>query len=153
LPRLTAALLVAALAAPACGGGDGSSGASDVSPKDQLRAYLAAFARGDGPAACAHLTPQARAGVPHLSDDITSPDCEGAIRELSRTSERLRSPRISVHIRGDQANATVTSRRPPYRSEVLLRKEADGWRIAFPPAILQRYKSPPGIPSDLGKRK
>jgi hypothetical protein len=147
LPQVAAAPVLVLLVA-GCGGGSSSPATrSTAGPKDQVRAYLAAFARGDGKAACALLTPAARSGVPSLSDDLESPDCEGAIGELSRASERLRTPHVSVTVDGDQATARITSKRPPYQSQVLLRKGDDGWRIAFPPAILQRFKSPPGITS------
>jgi hypothetical protein len=132
-----------------CGGGDGSEdAASNRGPEAQVRSYLAAFARGDGKAACALLTPEARNGVPSLSDDLRSPDCAGAIAELSRASERLHAPKVTVSAGGDRAVAKVTSRRPRYQSDVLLRREDGVWRIAFPPAIIQRFKTPPGIPSD-----
>lgn len=143
--------LIAALAAAGCGGGGGgtsqTAASASAGPKDQLRAYLAAFARGDGKAACALLTPEARNGVPSLSNDLKSPDCEGAIAELSRASEHLRAPKISVAVEGDRATAKITNRHPPYQSQALLRREDDGWRIAFPPALLQRYQTPPGIRS------
>jgi hypothetical protein len=148
LPRLIAPLLVLAAVAAGCGGGE-SDGAAGSTPGSQVRAYLAAFERGDGRAACALLTPEARAGVPHLSDDIEAPDCEHAIRELARTTERLRSPRISVDVQGERATARIASTRPPYQSQALLREQNGSWRIAFPPAVLQRYKTPPGIPSEL----
>lgn len=134
------------LAVAGCGGGGSSHSTSAAAgPKDQVRAYLAAFSRGDGKAACALLTPEAKSGVPSLSNDLKSPDCEGAIAELASRSERLRAPRISVSVEGDRATAKITNRHPPYQSQVLLRKENDGWRIAFPPALLEQFKSPPGI--------
>jgi hypothetical protein len=140
-------VLVGAVAG--CGGG-GSNGGADSAAEKQVRAYLSAFARGDGRAACALLTPQARAGVPHLSEDIKAPDCERAIRELARTSERLRSANVSIDLRGDRATASITSSHPPYQSQALLERDDGHWRIAFPPAVLQRYESPPGIPSEQG---
>ena len=143
LPALVALGLV--LTAAGCGGGGASRAAR--TPEAQVRAYLAAFARGDGKAACALLTPEAQNGVPSLSDDLRSPDCPGAIAELSRTSERIRAPKVAVFVGGDRATAKITSRRPRYQSQVLLHKENGVWRIAFPPAILQRYKTPPGIPN------
>ena len=146
LPHLAVALALVLVVA-GCGGGGSDGTGSGPTPKDQIHAYLAAFARGDGKAACALLTPEAKNGVPSLSDDLKSPDCEGAIGELSRASERLRAPRISVSTEGDIATGKITNRRPPYQSDVLLRREDDGWRIAFPPALLQRFKSPPGIPN------
>jgi hypothetical protein len=148
LPQVAIGLALV-LVMPGCGGGESShANGSSAGPKDQVRAYLAAFARGDGKAACALLTPEAKDGVPSLSDDLESPDCEGAIGELSRASERLRAPHVSVTVDGDRATARITNRRPVYQSQVLLRKGDDGWRIAFPPAILQRFKSPPRIKSD-----
>jgi hypothetical protein len=145
---LPAIALVALVAAAGCGGDGDSSASGERGPADQLRAYLAAFARGDGPAACALMTPAAREGFPELSDQIEAPDCHGAIREVARTSARLRAPRISVHADGERATATITSSRPAYRGEALLEKTGDRWLIAFPPAIFERFKSPPGIPSD-----
>ena len=147
LPGIAAGLALPLVVA-GCGGGPSSTASgSDASPADQARSYLAAFARGDGKTACALLTPQARAGVPALSDDLTSPTCEGAIRELSRSSEHPRASKVSVVIKKDQAIARITAR-PRYDSPILLRKGDDGWRIAFPPAIVPRFKTPPGIPSD-----
>jgi hypothetical protein len=154
LPRV--AILLLALTVAGCGGGSGGGGSERAgagSAKQQLADYLAAFNRGDGPSACALLTPQARAGVPHLSNRINAPDCEGAIRELARTSEHLRAPQISVHVDGKRAIAKVRNKRPPYQSDVLLYKEDSGWRIAYPPALLERYKTAPGIPSDLKKKR
>jgi hypothetical protein len=151
LPR-AAVLLLAALGAAGCGGGGGGAKqAGDASPKAAIVKYLLAFNRGDGSSACSALTPQARAGVPHLSDKLTAPDCEGAIRELSRVSEHLRAPRVSVRLQGDRAIAKIKNTEPPYQSDVLLTRQDGGWRIAYPPAVLERYKSPPGIPSDLPK--
>jgi hypothetical protein len=156
LPRV-AVLLLASFGAAGCGGGGDGGGSKQVggsSPKAQIAKYLFAFNRGDGSSACATLTPQARAGVSHLSDLIKSPDCEGAIRELSRTSEHLRAPRVSVRITGDRAIARIKNTHPPYQSDVLLTRHDGEWRIAYPPALLERYKTPPGIPSDLpGGRK
>jgi hypothetical protein len=147
LPQVAALLF--AVAAAGCGGADREH-ADDAAPRDKLHAYLDAFARGDGAAACALLTPEARRGVPGLSDEIESPDCEGAIRELARASVRLRAPRITVSVEGDSATGRIESKRPAYESQVLLRKEGGTWKIAFPPAILEKFKSPPGIPSELG---
>ncbi len=148
--KRAAVLLAVAVVAGGCGG-DGSDGGSsrsdDVSAKQQVANYFAAFNRGDGAAACALLTPQAEAGVPSLSDRIEAPDCVGAIRELSRISEHLRSPQITVAVTGERAVAKIKHRRPPYQSDVLLQKREEGWRIAFPPAVLERYTTPPGIPS------
>ena len=133
LPQVAIVLLAAGAAASGCGGGkggDGSASSGAASAKAQLSAYLAAFNRGDGRAACALLTPQAKAGVPGLSDRIRAPDCDGAIRELSRRGEHLRSPKISVRVDGEPAIAEIRNRRPPYQSDVLLQKQDGGWRIA-----------------------
>ena len=148
-------LLAVAMVAGGCGDNGSSGGSSrtdEVSAKQQVANYFAAFNRGDGAAACGLLTPQAEAGVPSLSDRVESPDCEGAIRELSRVSEHLRSPQVAVKVTGERAIAKIRNRRPPYQSDVLLQKGDDGWRIAFPPAVLERYTTPPGIPSHLDER-
>jgi hypothetical protein len=154
LSRVAALALAAGVAAGGCGGDDR---APESSTKDsakesaqQVADYLAAFGRGDGASACALLTPQAAAGVRSLSDEIDAPDCEGAIAELARIAERIRAPRISVSVNGERAVAKVTSKRPPYRTEVLLTKQDGEWRLAVPPAILQRYSTPPGIPDETG---
>jgi hypothetical protein len=149
LPRLGTVLLVVTAGIGGCGGG-ASKQPDNASAKNRIVAYLTAFNRGDGPSACSMLTPQARAGVPHLSGRIEAPDCAGAIRELARISARLRSPRISVRVAGKRAIAKIRNARPPYQSDVLLYKEDGGWRIAYPPAVLERYKSPPGIPGEPG---
>jgi hypothetical protein len=145
-------LLAAGALAGGCGGGEDaghSSRPDGVAARTQVAAYLTAFNRGDGRSACSLLTSQAKAGVPHLSDRINAPDCEGAIRELSGVSEHIRSPQISVRVAGKRAIAKVRSKRPPYQSDVLLQEQDGGWRIAYPPALLERFKTPPGIPSDL----
>ena len=152
LPRVTAVAAVAiALGAGGCGRGDDSGGSAagdGASAKQQLSAYFTAFNRGDGAAACALLTAEAQAGVRSLSDRISAPDCEGAIAELSRIGEHIRAPRIAVDVNGERAVAKVTSRRPAYRSDALLVKQEGAWRIAYPPALLERYTSPPGIPDE-----
>jgi hypothetical protein len=149
LPQVAALLLAAGAVAGGCGGGgDGSAREpDDVAVKNQVTAYLAAFNRGDGRTACALLTAEARTGVPSLADEIQAPDCEGAIRELARISAHVRSPRISVEVGGDRATAHVVGKRPPYRSDILLHRDGERWLIAFPPALLERYRTPPGIPS------
>ena len=151
LPQVTI-LLVAGAVAGGCGGSDGSGDSSrpgEASARAQVVAYLNAFNRGDGRSVCSLLTSQAKAGVPHLSGQIHAPDCEGAIRELSQVSEHIRSPRISVRIQGTLAVARVRSKRPAYQSDVPLREEHGRWQIAYPPAVVERYKTPPGIPSEL----
>jgi hypothetical protein len=52
-------------------------------------------------------------------------------------------------VTGNRAIAKVRSKRPPYQSDVLLKEQGGRWRIAYPPALLERYRTPPGIPSDL----
>jgi hypothetical protein len=141
LPRLAPfALAVVALA----GCGSGGGGSAQSSPQKLVALYIADFNRGDGKAACALLTSQAQAGVPHLSNDITSPDCEGAVGELSRLSEPLRAPRIAIRQQGNQAVAVIKSRRPPYQSQALLDHQDGGWLIAFPPALLEHYRKTGG---------
>ena len=90
------------------------------------------------------LTPQAAAGVPHLSDKLTSPDCEGAIKELSHLSEPLPAPTVTVREQGNQAVAVIRNRRPAYESQTLLDRRGNGWLIAFPPALLERYRKTGG---------
>jgi hypothetical protein len=151
LPQV-AILLVAGAVAGGCGSSHGSSDSSrpgEASARAQVAAYLSAFNRGDGRSACSLLSAQAKAGVPHLSGLIHAPDCAGAIRELSRISEHIRSPRISVRVQGTLATAKVRSKRPPYQSDVPLSEEDGAWQIDYPPALVERFKTPPGIPSEL----
>jgi hypothetical protein len=151
LPQVAILLVVGAVTG-GCGGRHDSHDSSrpdEAAARAQVAAYLSAFNRGDGRSVCSLLTSQAKAGVPHLSDRIHAPDCAGAIRELSRVSEHVRSPHISVRVHGTRATAKVRSKRPPYQSDVLLRAEDGGWQIAFPPALVERFKTPPGIPSEL----
>jgi hypothetical protein len=145
LPRLGA--LGVAIALAGCGGGGSRPTGAGSSPAAQIRAYLAAVARGDGKTACALLTPEARSGLPSLSEKLHSPDCAGEVAELSRLSEPLHAPRVEVDAGDDRATGTITSRRPPYRTQVLLRREGGVWLIAFPPALVERYKARPGIPN------
>jgi hypothetical protein len=151
LPQV-AILLVAGAVAGGCGSSHGSSDSSrpgEASAHAQVAAYLSAFNRGDGRSACSLLSAEAKGGVRNLSTHNTAPDCATAIRELSRVSEHIRSPRISVRVQGTRATAKVRSKRPPYQSDVLLREDHGDRQIAYPPALVERYKTPPGIPSEL----
>jgi hypothetical protein len=117
----------------------------DVAARRQLAAYLAAFYRGDGEAACALLTSQGQAGLRTESLRATSPGCADTVRELSRTSRRLRSPRIGVQVKGDRATATVRATHPSYQSGALLEKQDGKWLIAYPPGLLQKYVGKGGV--------
>jgi hypothetical protein len=144
LPPLAALALVVL---GGCGGG-GDSGAKvpdDVAARGQLAAYLAAFYRGDGKAACALLTSRAQTGLRGESLRIKPPDCAGAIRELASTSRRLHSPKIGVRVSGDRASATVRAARPAYQSGALLQKQNGKWLIAYPPGLLQKYVGKGGV--------
>jgi hypothetical protein len=166
-----AALFVAAVLAAAvgvgCGGDDdASSGASTNragagvparkgSDREQIastvRAYVQALNVGDGEQACSLLTKNGKgvlAGL--LPSDQSETECVDVIDRVARRWTDLAAYRVSrVSSSGSRATAELTSRRPRYASGLLLQREGQGWKIAYPPAVLERVSGPPGVP--LGK--
>ena len=153
------AALLAAMALAGCGGDDPGSGDSSTEPdsgsaqrevRGAVRAYVSALANGDPDAACAVLTDRAKAAI---GDFLPSTDrsrrCEEAARRLARRSVPLRRVTVEdVSLMGGIATARITSRRPAYESSVQLSNEEGGWKLNYPPGVVERSKAPPGVPID-----
>jgi len=134
-----------------CGGGDDGetpgSGAATADPQTLVTRYFEALGDGDGAIACSLLTEPAQEELIQLPEGERAGSCEQAVAQLAQaTTLRVRSPRLrDLRVSGQTATATITSRRPQYSSGVLLRREGGGWKIGYPPAVLSRFTSPPGI--------
>jgi hypothetical protein len=145
------AALAAAAAVISCGDeqqDDHASATAATSDRADrvVRRYFAAFARGDGRAACGLMTNVAREGLRQLPEGKTPRSCEEAVTVLRRSSLTSARPRVGeLQVAGRRATARVTSKQPPYDNSVLLRRDRQGWKIAFPPAVLNRFDTPPGI--------
>jgi hypothetical protein len=122
------------------------SGAAAADPQALVTRYFASLARGDGTTACGLLTVAARRELKQLPEGERARSCEEAAAQLARESLPVRRPRLQdLRVSGPTATAQITSKDPPYDSGVLLRREGGGWKIAYPPAVLSRFKTPPGI--------
>jgi hypothetical protein len=107
--------------------------------------YFAALARGDARAVCGLLTAAGRLALTQLPEGERPASCEGAARQLGRDTLRIRQPRLrDFQPSGRTATARITSDRPRYDSGVLLRMD-EGWKIDYPPAVLSKFDTPPGI--------
>jgi hypothetical protein len=150
--RVQAAALVAllALALAACGEDqsqtafDGNADAGD--PETVVQRYYAALARGEGPTACGLMTPAAALGMKQLPEGERAGSCEQAVTVLARDAIPIRRPQLrNLQISGRSATVTVTSKNPRYASDVVLRRDAHGWKLAYPPGFVSRFDTPPGI--------
>jgi hypothetical protein len=141
--------LVASAALASCGDGqDEPSGTASTSDDAEIvvRRYFAAFARDDARAACALMTKVAQRGTQQLPPGERADSCEQATTQLRRDAHVVTRPQIrDLRLSGDTGTARVTSKDPPYDSGVVLRRDDDGWKIAFPLAVVSRLKGPPGI--------
>ena len=147
--RAIGVVLVTAAALVSCGDEQDDSQRAAATPGDPelvVRRYFAAFARGDGAAACALMTDVARQGLRQLPEGERAGSCERAAAVLKRDSLPVSRPNVGdLQISGRTATARVTSEDPQYSTDVLLRREGRGWKIAYPPAVVSRFKTPPGI--------
>jgi hypothetical protein len=149
--RLIGAALGVAVAVASCGDEEQDDPARPAAATSDratvvVKRYFAAFARGDGRAACALLTNAAREGLRQLPEGNTPRSCERAVTVLRRNSLAAARPRVSeIQVTGRTATVGVTSDKPPSDNSVLLRREGAGWKIAFPPAVVSRFDTPPGI--------
>jgi hypothetical protein len=150
LATAVAAALVALVAMSSCGddgkpSGTGSSAGAD-DPRGVVERYFAGIVRGDGRTVCGLMTAAAREGLRQLPEGERAGSCERAVVVLARDSIPLRRTQLQdLRISGRTATATVTSKDPPYRSGVFLRRDGGGWKIAYPPGFESRFSSPPGI--------
>jgi hypothetical protein len=142
---------LAAIAAPTgCGEEHGETAAHTPSAPESaetaVRRYFAAFARGDARAVCKLMTDAGRQGMEQLPEGERAGSCERAVAVLARDSIRVRRPQVhDLRVSGRTATANVTSDDPPYQSGLLLSRDGEGWKIAYPPGFLSRFDSPPGI--------
>lgn len=96
---------------------------------------------------CGLLTAIGRRALTQLPEGERPTSCEGAAKQLGRDALPIRQPRLQdFQASGRTATARITSNRPPYDSGVLLEMD-EGWRIAYPPAVLSEFDTPPGIRS------
>jgi len=151
-----AACLVAVLLA-GCGGDDAGSSDTATEPRPgsaqrDVRAavndYVEALAARDPAALCGVLTDRAKAAVKEfLPSTDTSDSCEEVAKRLARRSVPLRRVKVDrISVSGQVATARINSRRPPYESAVQLTNEDGGWKISYPPGVLEKFSTPPGVP-------
>lgn len=164
---MRAALLVTlALAAAVCGGcgsdddsgGEEAGGATAAVPartgsdREQiartLRTYVQALNAGDGERACALLTKNGKGVLTGLlPSDQSDTECPEVVERVARRWTDLSAYRVvDISPSGERATARLTGRRPRYDSGVLLQEEGEGWKIAYPPAVLEGAPRPPGVP-------
>ena len=146
--RGTTAALLAGVAV-ASSGGETNQSSSPASGGDDpgtvVTRYFAALAAGEGGAACGLLTHAGQQGLRQLPRRGRAASCERAVAQLARESVRIRRPRLQdLRVSGRTATARIKSEDPPYDSGVLLRMEG-GWKIAYPPGVVSRFDTPPGI--------
>ena len=138
--------LVASAVLISCGDGQEETSATSDDAGTVVRQYFAAFARGDADAACALMTEVAQRGTQQLPAGERADSCETATKELRRDAIVVPRPQVGdLRVSGDTATARVTSKDPPYDGGVLLRRDAGGWRIAFPVTVVRKLEGPPGI--------
>ena len=107
--------------------------------------YFAALARGDARVVCGLLTSAGKQALMQLPEGERPESCEAAVRELARDTLPIRQLQLQdFQASGRTATARITSKRPRYESDVLLEMD-EGWRIAYPPAALSTFDTPPGI--------
>jgi hypothetical protein len=159
--------LVLAAAVGGCGGGDDNAGPADSgrpppggtattkgngSARDQIeqtvREFVDALNAADGDRACALLTNNGEgvlAGV--LPSDEADLDCKDVIKRVGARWTDLQRYRVTkVTPAGERATASIISREPRYASDLLLVVADGGWKITYPPAVLEKVPRPPGVP-------
>jgi hypothetical protein len=156
-PPLSIALLVAAAVAAGCGGDDSPSSQSAADPqpgsaqrdvRGAIQQYVKALSGPDPGQACAVLTDRAKGALrDFLPSNDRSADCDEVAKRVARRSVALRRVKVSqVAVRGQTATARIVSRKPAYESAVLLSNEDGGWKINYPPGLLEEFTTPPGVP-------
>ena len=129
------------------GGQESATGpvASGSDPEAVVAKYFAALTRGDARVVCGLLTPAGKQALRQLPEGERPTSCEGAAKQLARDTLPIRRLRLrDFQASGRTATARLTSNRPPYDNGVLLEMD-EGWRIAYPPAVLSKFDTPPGI--------
>jgi hypothetical protein len=154
--------VLAVLALGACGddegggGGAGGGGAaaegSQSSPRSAPRQvvadYLDGFRRKDFGAVCETLAPRGRGVLASLlPSGSRRSSCEDVAERVARESVPLKRVRIGeATVSGTSATVRIRSTDPPFDSGVLLAKDEEGWRIAYPPGLITKLETPPGVP-------
>jgi hypothetical protein len=159
--------LVLTGAVGACGGSDDNGGTTGAgrqpaggsaqtkgngSARDQIeqtvREFVSALNAADGDRACPLLTNNGEgvlAGV--LPSDQADRDCKEVIKRVGGRWTDLQRYRVTkVTPAGERATARIISRRPRYESDLLLVVADGGWKITYPPAVLEKVPRPPGVP-------
>ncbi len=151
------AACLAALVLAGCGGDDPGAGATATEPRPgaaqrDVRAavdeYVDALAGDDPAAMCEVLTDRAKAAVKgFLPSTDSSAGCPEVARKLARQSVPLRRVKVDrISVSGRVATARINSRRPAYESAVQLINEDGGWKISYPPGVVEKFRTPPGVP-------
>jgi hypothetical protein len=146
----TAPVLLALFALASCGDDQQEAASNSVAaagdPQAAVHRYFAALGRGDGHTVCGLMTPDGRRAMKQLPEGERARSCERAVAVLARDSVRVRRPQVrDLRVSGRTATATVTSADPPYESGVLLHRDSDGWKVAYPPGFESLFDSAPGI--------
>ena len=114
-----------------------TDGNSKAEIKKSVQTYVGAFVKGDGEAACAELTDQARQAVAGMSGTIGAKGCPDAFeltREIGGDGVVQAARRIKVHkIRIEGATASVELRAGSQDSVAKLEQVGKDWKISSLP--------------------
>ena len=157
--RSLCAATFAAVMLAGCGGDDSAKDQAATQPepgsaqrevRGAVQEYVASLAGADPAAACAVLTDRAKGAIKAFLPSTDSSDsCEEVAGKLARQSVPLRRVKVEdVSVTGRTATARISSRRPAYESSVQLSNEDGGWKINYPPGVVEKFKTPPGVPID-----
>ena len=158
--RALCAAVLAAVALAGCGGGadgDGNSTGTTTQPdpgsaqrevRVAIKEYVAALGGPDPGKVCDLLTSRAQAALASfLPSTAKTAGCDDIAKQVARRSVALRRVRVGrISVQGRTATARITSKDPPYDSEVLLSDEEGEWKINYPPGLVEKYRTPPGVP-------
>ena len=151
------AACLAAVVLAGCGGDESGSGETATEPqpgsaqrgvREAVKEYVDALAGADPAGACEVLTDRAKAAIKEfLPSTDTSATCEEVAKRLARQSVPLRRVKVDrISVSGRVATARISSRRPSYESSVQLSNEDGGWKVSYPPGVVEKFKTPPGVP-------
>jgi hypothetical protein len=122
------------LASSGCGG-DGERKPDRQAIRETVASYVDALNRGDAAGVCAQLSPEGQGQFRNFSTK-DAPDCQATVEEVRGKLVDIGRPRIGgIRVTGDQASAEISSTRPDFRSGMLLLRQGDDWKIAYPPGL------------------
>jgi hypothetical protein len=131
--KATALPLAAVVVLSSCGGGDVKPDRQAI--RETVAAYVDALNRKDAADVCAQLSPEGQAQFRSFSTE-DAPDCQSTVQEIGGKLIDIGRPRISgIRVTADQASAEISSTRPDYRSGMLLHRQGESWKIAYPPGL------------------